>query len=545
MSENTKKRTWVTKVIIAFVAVLLLLTFFSNTIMNLFIPKVAGKRVTGGSLSYTNSATAQVEPVTSYKIKGPEGRTVEEVLVSEYDEVKKDDVLVKFKAIEDKSALEALKKDLKDLEREEDYASRTPSSTDYASLKLSVSQAEDQLKQAKDQLSKAKNKSDIIKKAEKTIKENKEKLPGLAAEVEKASGTVEELGKKDDDFATQIETREKRLKKIEPADGSEPDASVADEIKKLKKEISDLKKSQKENKGKLDAASKRLQTASKKQSECETAIQKAEGNLEEAKTLPSVSEAKASVEAAEASLKSSKKQLSDARTNDGIEKDRADDASTDRQDRIKDLKEKIEAMEKGYNTEDLKSPVDGMVYSILAGEGDKTEEDTVLMVVVPKSTEYTVTFEFDTDSVNGLNVGMELSTDTYWVEGCKILSIKPSPEEPREKRLVKCEIIAQIVFPGEFVNGYLGRSNTSYDNLVPAGAVYEDNNGSFVYVIDETKSPFGNTYKVRRVDVDVLATDGATSAISGEGLESSLIVVRSDEALENGQRVRLEDYTVK
>ena len=545
MSENTKKRTWVTKLIIGFVAVLVLLTFFSNTIMNLFIPKVAGKRVTGGTLSYTNSATAPVEPVTGYKIKGIEGRTVEEVMVGEYDMVKKDEVLIKFKAIEDQSALEALKKELKELEREESYASRTPSETDYASLKLSVSQAEDQLKQAKDQLSKAKNKSDIIKKAEKTIRENKEKLPGLSSEVDKASGTVEELGKKDDELTGEIETREKRLKKIEPADGSEPDPSVADEIKKLKKEISDLKKDQKENKSKLDKASKRLQTASKKYSDCESAIQKAEGTLEEAKSLPSVSEAKSSVEAAESALSSAKKMLSNARTNDGIAKDRADDASTDRQDQIKELKSKIEAMEKGYNTEDLRSPVDGTVYSILAGEGDKTEEDSVLMIVVPDSTEYTVTFEFDAKSAANLNVGMEISTDTYWVEGCKILSIKPAPDDPREKRLVKCEIKAEIVFPGELVTGYLGRSNTSYDNLVPAGAVYEDNNGSFVYVIDETKSPFGNTYKVRRVDVDVEATDGATSAIMGEDIESSLIVVRSDEALENGQRVRLEDYTVK
>ena len=304
MSDKTKNRKWVTKVIIGFVAALLLLTFFSNTIMNYFIPKVAGKRVAGGTLSFTNNSAAEVEPVTSYKIKGMEGRTVEEVPVGNYDEVKKDDVLVKYKSVEDKSALEGLKKDLKDLEREESYAARTPSETDYASLNLSVSQAEDQLKNAKDQLSKAKNKSEIIKKAEKTIKENKEKLPGLSAEVEKASGTVEELGKKDDELQGKIESAEKKLKKLEPDDGSEPDPANADEIKKLKKEISDLKKDQKENKSKLDAASKRLEKASKKLADCETAIQKAEGTLEEANSLPSVSEAQSSVEEAEANLKS-------------------------------------------------------------------------------------------------------------------------------------------------------------------------------------------------------------------------------------------------
>ena len=545
MSENKKKRTWVTKVIIAFVAGLLLLTFFSNTIMNFFIPKVTGRRVASGNLSFTNSSPAEVEPVTSFKIKGIEGKTVEEVLVGNYEQVKKDDVLIKFEDTEDKSALEELKKSLKELEREESYAARTPSSTDYASLKLAVSQAEDQLKQSKDQLAKAKNKSEIIKKAEKTIKENKEKLPGLGSEVDKASQTVEDLGKKDDEFQGQIDSLEKKLKKLEPSDGSEPDPANADEIKKLKKEIKDLKDSQKENKGKLDAASERLGKASKKYSDCELAIQNAEGTLEEAKLLPSVSDAKSQVEASESGLKSARKMLSDARTNDGIAKDRADDLSTDRQDQIKDLKEKIEAMEKGFDTAELKSPVDGMVYSILAGEGDKTDKDSVLMVVVPDGAEYTVTFGYNADAVRDLRAGMQIETKTYWVNSCEVMSIKADPENPRDRKLVKCKIEADIVFPGETVIGVLGRSNTNYDFIVPSGAVYEDNAGTFVYVIDETKSPFGNTYKVRRVDVEVLDTDGASSAIMGDDLESALIVIRSDEALENGQRVRLEDYKAK
>ena len=91
MNENTKNRKWVTKVIIDYVALLLLLTFVSNTIMNLFIPKVVGKRIGGGSLSYTDKVTAEVEPVTSHKIKGVNGRTVEQVNVEDYDQVKEED----------------------------------------------------------------------------------------------------------------------------------------------------------------------------------------------------------------------------------------------------------------------------------------------------------------------------------------------------------------------------------------------------------------------------------------------------------------------
>ena len=42
------------------------------------------------------------------------------------------------------------------------------------------------------------------------------------------------------------------------------------------------------------------------------------------------------------------------------------------------------------------------------------------------------------------------------------------------------------------------------------------------------RSPFGNRYTVKRVDVSVEATDGSVSAISGEGLDQGMIVILAD-----------------
>ena len=398
MSENTntKKRTWVTKVIIAFVAFLLLLTFFSNTIMNFFIPKVVGKRISGGNLSYTDKATSVVEPVTKYEIKVAEGRTIEKVLVEDYEQVKKDEVLLKLKyrTEEDASILEELKKELNDLEKEKYYAAR-------------VSQAKAKLKQAKA----------VLKKN----KKNKE--------------------------------------------------------------------------------------------------------------------AKAAVNDAQAVYDLAQKMLFDVTEGRG--------ATKNRQKKIDEVKKLIEEIEKKTEIEEIKSPVDGMVFAVQAFNGDKTDGNAVLMTVIPDTAEYTITFKFDSSSVEKLDPGTEMSTDSYWVEECTVLSVKPDPKDPRNTKLVKCDVKAAMFFPGETVTGYIGRTNSSYDYLAPSGAVFKDNNGSFVYVIDETKSPFGNTYKVRRVDVSVLATDGVYTAISGEDLKSKSIVIRSEEALENGQRVRLEDYGAK
>ena len=66
----------------------------------------------------------------------------------------------------------------------------------------------------------------------------------------------------------------------------------------------------------------------------------------------------------------------------------------------------------------------------------------------------------------------------------------------------------------------------------------------FVYVIEQSSTALGDKAIVRRVSVTVEENDGSRAAISGDGISNySLIVVRSDVPLNNGDRVRLEDYS--
>ena len=50
MNETPKNREWVKNAAIVFLAVLLVLTFFSNTIMNRSLPEVATQDVTDGAI---------------------------------------------------------------------------------------------------------------------------------------------------------------------------------------------------------------------------------------------------------------------------------------------------------------------------------------------------------------------------------------------------------------------------------------------------------------------------------------------------------------
>ena len=99
MAKGSVRRARVIKAMIAFVAILAVLTFFSNTIMNMTIPKVLGSYASRGNLSYSNSARGTITVDNQVEIKGLDGRTVDEIKVTNYDPVKKGDTVNNYKVL--------------------------------------------------------------------------------------------------------------------------------------------------------------------------------------------------------------------------------------------------------------------------------------------------------------------------------------------------------------------------------------------------------------------------------------------------------------
>ena len=89
MAKGSARRARVIKAMIAFVAILAVLTFFSNTIMNMTIPKVLGSYASRGNLSYSNSSRGKVVIDNMTEIKGLDGRVVDEIKVTGLDIVKR------------------------------------------------------------------------------------------------------------------------------------------------------------------------------------------------------------------------------------------------------------------------------------------------------------------------------------------------------------------------------------------------------------------------------------------------------------------------
>ncbi len=92
--QRVKNRGWVKNVAIIFLAVMLVLTFFSNTIMNASLPEAAVQYVQSGAITTQIRGTGTISAKETYEVKTSTSRKVQSVLVSRGQEVKVGDVLI-------------------------------------------------------------------------------------------------------------------------------------------------------------------------------------------------------------------------------------------------------------------------------------------------------------------------------------------------------------------------------------------------------------------------------------------------------------------
>ncbi len=157
--RSLKRRSWIKNVIIIFLIIMLLLTFFSNTIMNWSLPTVSAQYAYGNTITTKVRGSGTVKSNYSYEVILDESRTIAEVLVRNGQKVEMGEVIFR---LEDKESAE-LAAALDELDRLND---------EYADLLLSYEE------------------SSITDEYEnKTLKENIEKLRSEldAAQTEKAN----------------------------------------------------------------------------------------------------------------------------------------------------------------------------------------------------------------------------------------------------------------------------------------------------------------------------------------------------------------------
>lgn len=112
--EVRKRKDWVKNAAIVFLTIMLVLTFFSNTIMNYSLPEVATQYVESGTITAKVRGTGNVEAADPYNIVAKESRVISSVAVKQGDEVEKDQVIYYLEDAESEELTQA-QKDLEEL----------------------------------------------------------------------------------------------------------------------------------------------------------------------------------------------------------------------------------------------------------------------------------------------------------------------------------------------------------------------------------------------------------------------------------------------
>lgn len=113
--NTTKRREWVKNAAIIFLTIMLLLTFFSNTIMNYSLPEVATQYVQTGTITAKVRGTGKIEASDPYNVIAKESRVITSVAVKQGDTVEKDQVIYYLEDAESDELTQA-EKELEDLE---------------------------------------------------------------------------------------------------------------------------------------------------------------------------------------------------------------------------------------------------------------------------------------------------------------------------------------------------------------------------------------------------------------------------------------------
>lgn len=143
MKTRTRKDV-IKNIAIVFLAIMLVLTFFSNTILNWSLPQVNGKYTEYGEIKtgVRGSGTVVSNMTYTESIKG--NRTVEMVYVNRGSQVEAGQVLMSL-SVSDSDSIEALKAEIATLQETYDRAILGRTENDYTSDEIAIRNAEEDL----------------------------------------------------------------------------------------------------------------------------------------------------------------------------------------------------------------------------------------------------------------------------------------------------------------------------------------------------------------------------------------------------------------
>ena len=516
---DVKKRAWVKNAALIFLAVMLVLTFFSNSIMNRSLPEVSAQYTSSGTITARIRGSGTVSANESFDVKSNQTRTVSEVPVRVGDSVEIGDVLIKLTgSVSDE--LESAQEQLRVLERQlEEELLKVPQIGNSAADALRSVQA------ARNNLSDAQRALSLIQYSEADYNAAKAANDTAQANLRAAQAAT---GARELDLANaQIE-----LAALGPSpdEGGTVDPDIyAAAVKKVEDAERALQQSQ-ANLAYLNATVPAIES---------------DFNVQDGKRREWMQQNTA-VRDAQMSLDAANAIFAAAQRDDDVASALNSIALRELRREIDEKRALVDELAKGGGGSEITSLVAGVVTQVNISPGNQADADATLMVIEVVDRGYSLSFSVPSANASRVSVGDQADVDRgWWSWGEEIratlVSIRNDPQNPATNRILHFNITGDVE-SGDQLNLVLSQRSENYSVIVPNSAIRTDTNGTFVLVVVSRSSPLRTRYIATRVDVNVITSDDTNTAVSG-GLSSwgDFVITNASAPIEPGSQVRLVD----
>lgn len=575
----TDRKDKIKNITIIFLLVMLILTFFSNTIMNYSLVEVSTQQVTSGQITSKVRGSGSVEASESYSVTIEETRKIATVNVKKDAEVTTGDLLFTLEDT-DSEELDAAKKSLNEAQ----------AAYESAVLTAGITVAERQSIEA--------GKGSSLTQKQNEIAAANQRVKDAQAAVDAAQASVDKIKAQID--AVSNSTADTTAEEKAVLDAEKKNSEAQDSLTSAESAYTPVKSA-------YDTALSGLQSAQSTYDEAKTAYDNlpstaTEADKQTAKTSVAIAETKlkaakatydarkddlnkvqGSYDSAKSAATDSKNALSNANYNLSVKKltgtntaeannlqaqlNTATAALTDANsaltsatndqkkvtDKISgevtiasayktmtDLQEEVAKLQaKSIGTE-ITSPISGTVTDIAVTAGTTVNANDVMMTIQPENKAYVLQFSVTENQAKKVRVGdtAEILNNWYGNDVSAVVSAIRKDPQNRSNSIIICEMKGDVSV-GDSYTLSIGEQSSNYDTIVPTSAIREDSNGKFILIIESKSTPLGNRYYARRVDVDVITSDDTKSAVTGalEGYE--YVITTTTKPIKENEQVRL------
>ena len=577
----TDRKDKIKNITIIFLLVMLILTFFSNTIMNYSLVEVSTQQVTSGQITSKVRGSGSVEASESYSVTIEETRKIATVNVKKDAEVATGDLLFTLEDA-DSDELDTAKKSLNEAQAAYESAVLTAGITvaERQSIEAgkgsSLTQKQNEIAAANQRVKDAQAAVDAAQASVDKIKAQIDAVSNSTADTTAEEKAVLDAEKKNSEAQDSLTSAESAYTPVKSAydaalSGLQNAQSAYDEAK--------------ETRDALNASS--TSTPAEKQA-AETAVATAQAKVNAAKITydarkDDLNKVQGSYDSAKSAATDSKNALSNANYNLSVKKltgtntaeannlqaqlNTATAALTDANtaltsatndqkkvtDKISgevtiasayktmtDLQEEVAKLQaKSIGTE-IASPISGTVTDITVTAGTTVNANDVMMTIQPENKAYVLQFSVTENQAKKVRVGdtAEVLNNWYGNNVSAVVSAIRKDPQNRSNSIIICDMKGDVSV-GDSYTLSIGEQSSNYDTIVPTSAIREDSNGKFILIIESKSTPLGNRYYARRVDVEVITSDNTKSAVTGalEGYE--YVITTTTKPIKENEQVRL------